>query len=352
MVRHLLLISALVMSVIMNGSSAWADGVFMVVKGDVKVEKNGKQTPAKLGMKVIEADTIIAGKDSRANIVRQDKNVLNISTESKIFIEKYVSNEATNEKNVTLNVLYGKVRSTVNQKYDGEKNTFHVKTPSAVAGVRGTDFISSYQPDTKQAQFVTFEGHVEVGKMDGTGKITNAVMVNPGQTTTSEGGKPAPPSNVPKSDLAKMDSDSKSDNKNDRLPADNKQPEKNSKKDGGDKSSDKSDKPDKKDDSGDKKQDGDRRGADRGNGQRQSRAPASLPAAPAPGPAGGGCMFCDAAGGGMMGGETAGTGPAPTMPGGSLLPPPSLYQPPKFDNLVDPNLIQQRTKLSISIIYK
>src|SRR5688572_7607774 len=115
MVRCLILVSALILA----APNAWAEGVFMVVKGDVKVEKAGKQTPAKVGMKVMPSDVIIAGKDSRAKVVMKDKNVLNISPDSKIVIEKYVANEAKNEKNVVLNVLYGKVRSTVNQKYDG-----------------------------------------------------------------------------------------------------------------------------------------------------------------------------------------------------------------------------------------
>ena len=216
MVRNLLLVSALVLGV----SQAWAEGVFMVVKGDIKVDKGGKQTPAKVGMKVMPADTVIAGKDSRAKIVMKDKNVLNISPDSKITIEKYVSNEATGEKNVTLNVLYGKVRSTVNQKYDGDKNKFHVKTPSAVAGVRGTDFITGYQPDTKKAEFITFEGKVEVGQLGAGGKIENGVFVNPGQSTQSiAGGQPQEPKTMPKTELAKADGESKSDGKTDRMPA-------------------------------------------------------------------------------------------------------------------------------------
>ncbi|MEQ1876506.1 MAG: FecR family protein, partial [Bdellovibrionia bacterium] len=210
MVRNLLLVSAL----ILGFSQARAEGVFMVVKGDIKVEKDGKQTPAKVGMKVMPADTVIAGKDSRAKIVMKDKNVLNISPDSKITIEKYVNTEATGEKNVTLNVLYGKVRSTVNQKYDGEKNKFHVKTPSAVAGVRGTDFITGYKLETKQSEFVTFEGQVEVGQIGKNGEIKNPVFVNPGEKTTqTAGGAPQAPKEIPKQELAKMEGESKAEGK-------------------------------------------------------------------------------------------------------------------------------------------
>src|SRR5690606_34258508 len=106
---------------------------------------------------------VIAAKDARAKIVMVDKNILNISPETKITIEKYKFDSSKDEKNVSLNVLYGKVRSTVKQKYDGEKNTFNIKTPSAVAGVRGTDFLTGFNPITKTTKIVTFEGQVLTG---------------------------------------------------------------------------------------------------------------------------------------------------------------------------------------------
>ena len=66
------------------------NGVFMVVKGDVTVTgKDNKAEPAKVGKKVVQGDIISAGKEGRAKIVMADKNVLNISPETQIKIEKY-----------------------------------------------------------------------------------------------------------------------------------------------------------------------------------------------------------------------------------------------------------------------
>ena len=109
-------------------------GVMMVVKGDVVVlSKDGKSEKAKVGKKVFAGDTITAGADSRAKIVMTDKNVINISPESQFKIEKYEYDAAKDNKQVSLSVEYGKVRANVEQKYDGEKNKFHIKTPTAVA---------------------------------------------------------------------------------------------------------------------------------------------------------------------------------------------------------------------------
>lgn len=231
----------------------------MVVKGDVKVESHGKITAAKIGLKVLPSDKVFTGKDSRAKIVMSDSNIINISPDTQMLIEKYVFNEKKDEKNVTLNILYGKVRSTVNQKYDGEKNKFQIKTPSAVAGVRGTDFLSQYSKTTNTAKFVTFAGQVQVNGLDKTGHMLTAVTVSPGQFTVAANGTvPAAPSTLPAGELAKMNQESKAEGSNDRNVANdkNKQTSPGSTNKGGGSSSggdtnkkegSGSDKPDKKD---------------------------------------------------------------------------------------------------------
>lgn len=187
-------------------------GVMMVVKGDIKVtSKDGKTEAAKVGKKVTEGDTITSGPDSRAKIVMSDKNVINVSPDSKIVIEKY-ENDGKASKNVELNVLYGKVRASVEQKYDGDKSKFNVKTPSAVAGVRGTDFLAGYNPGTRTATVTTFSGSVALGQAGPGGSITNPVFVNAGQMSQVTLGKmPEAPKAVPKDELNKMNGDTKAD---------------------------------------------------------------------------------------------------------------------------------------------
>lgn len=187
-------------------------GVVMVVKGDVKItSKDGKTESAKVGKKVFPGDTIVAAAEGRAKIVMSDKNVLNVSPDSKIVIEKY-ENDGKDKKNVELNVLYGKVRASVEQKYDGDKSKFNIKTPSAVAGVRGTDFMTSFNAGTKTAQVITFSGTVAVGTPGPGGSIQNPVFVQPGQmTTASAGAAPEAPKAVPKEELQQMNNETKAE---------------------------------------------------------------------------------------------------------------------------------------------
>lgn len=198
----------------LDASAASVNGVFNVVKGDVKVKSgaSGQVTPAKVGSKVFPKDTIITGKDSRAKIVMIDKNVINVSPETELVFQQYEYSPEDNKKNVLLNVLSGKVRSKVEQKYDGKTSKFQVKTPGAVAGVRGTDFMASFDKKGNSSNIVTFEGKVEFGKPGPGGSIENPVAVGPGQMASAAMGQaPSAPQPVPPSQLASMDKESNAD---------------------------------------------------------------------------------------------------------------------------------------------
>ena len=188
-----------------------ACGKFVVVKGSVQVDfaKEKKTDRARVGTEVCAGDSISAGADSRAKIKMVDNNELNISPDTVMKIATYDFQPEENKKKVLLDVLKGKVRSTVKQKYDGQASTFQVKTKAAVAGVRGTDFIASYDPKMGRLEVVTFEGRVEVGNMGKNGIVVPSVAVTAGQMTEVMVGKsPEIPRAVPAAELKQMDSSS------------------------------------------------------------------------------------------------------------------------------------------------
>lgn len=209
-----ILLIAPLLTLLTFSSSALAQtyGTLMVVKGEVKVlsAKTKATGSAKVGLKVFEGDEILAGTDGRAKIVMSDRNVLNISPNSKIKISKYENDGQA--RNVEIQVDYGKVRASVQQKYDGEKNKFNIKTPTAVAGVRGTDFLTSYNRASRSATFITFEGSVAVGSLGAGGAILNPVYVNPGQQTEAKAGAaPEAPQPVPPETMKQLNETSVAD---------------------------------------------------------------------------------------------------------------------------------------------
>jgi hypothetical protein len=242
-----------------------ACGEVAISKGDVKIEnvKTKASTNAVKGTKVCQGDAIVAGPQSRAKIVMEDGNELNISPESRIVLEQYEYKPADNKKKVMLNVLYGKVRAATKEENmygdkaaDGQANAFQVKTKSAVAGVRGTDFLTSFNRNTNRAEIVTFKGRVDVGTLGANGVILNPVSVGPNQKTEAlPGSPPAPPKPVPARDMEKMNADTKADIATG--PKDNGSNQPNQNQDGG--SGDKKD--DKKDVAKDGPKDGPKDGA-------------------------------------------------------------------------------------------
>ncbi len=185
----------------------------MSVKGQITLKAKSASEPvtAKIGSKVHEGDEITSGADSRAKIVMSDKNVFNLSPDSKIVIEKY-RNDAT-EKTVEIKVNSGKLRSSLEQKYDGEKSQFNIKTPSAVAGVRGTDFVTSYNSQTHESNFLTFHGTVAVSAIGPAGQGSTQVMVKAGQSSSVKANQqPEAPKAIPQQQLQQLNHDTSATN--------------------------------------------------------------------------------------------------------------------------------------------
>ncbi len=191
-------------------------GKFVVVKGDVQIDiaKTQKSEKAKVNSEICAGDTVAAGKEARAKIVMVDGNELNLSPDTKMTIEAYEFQPDQEKKKVLLNVLFGKVRANVKQKYDDQakdsaSNSFQVKTKSAVAGVRGTDFLTSYAPSTGKSEVVTFSGKVDVGQVGPGGQMINSVSVSAGEKTTAAPNQaPGRPVPVPASELKQLNSSS------------------------------------------------------------------------------------------------------------------------------------------------
>ncbi|MGZ3771009.1 MAG: FecR family protein [Bdellovibrio sp.] len=180
-------------------------GIFMVVKGDVSVSNSKQQNKKiKVGDKVFPGDVVESAKEARAKIVMTDRNVINISPETKLEIQKY-ENDGAN-KNVELNLQQGKVRNNVEQKYDGEKNKFIIKTPTAVAGVRGTQFFTSFDPSTRITSVVTLRGAVSLAPANvATGNMKPVIVQKGESSTMAPGSNPEPPKALPKEELRKID---------------------------------------------------------------------------------------------------------------------------------------------------
>lgn len=128
-------------------------GLVLVQKGEATISDNNVQAALKVGSKVSEGSLIKTGPDGFLKIVMTDKNVIVVTAGTQMTIKSYKL-----KKSVDIQLDTGSLRHQVNQKYDGVKNKYEVKTPIAVIGVRGTDFISEYDLAKTEAVLCTLEG--------------------------------------------------------------------------------------------------------------------------------------------------------------------------------------------------
>lgn len=175
----------------LNGFAGGAiAGKVTIVKGQVFILRSGEKIQVKKDITVLESDVIESQPGGTARITMIDSNLVDIYPKSKVEISKYVYKPNQDQKDVELKVDFGKIKSTVNQKYDGAKNKFQVKTPSAVAGVRGTVFTAEYDAVKKVSKVITIEGLVAVTKIIDRERQTPPVFVRPDQVVKVDAEQP------------------------------------------------------------------------------------------------------------------------------------------------------------------
>jgi hypothetical protein len=137
MFSFLLLLCALVALPALAGEA----GRVKVSKGDVQIERDGKRLPAPVGAIIQARDTVKTGPDGSVGITFQDNSLLSAGPNSELVIERFVFDSTTHKgefdtalKKGTLAVVSGKI---VKQSPE----SMRVKTPAAIMGVRGTEFV-------------------------------------------------------------------------------------------------------------------------------------------------------------------------------------------------------------------
>jgi FecR protein len=138
-------------------------GKVQLREGDPVVIHYGESVayPLKKDRSIFIGDTIITEQDARVNLIMDDKSVLAIAPYSKLIIDESVYDPDTKSRFSTLRLLFGRIRSIV-AKIEGEPN-YWVQTPTAVAGVRGSDF-GVATTGQKSAFVTTQKTNIEVDK--------------------------------------------------------------------------------------------------------------------------------------------------------------------------------------------
>lgn len=149
-------------------------GTVAAVQGTFEVQHTGTWQAAHSGLPVFVGDRLRTGADGRGKVVFQDDSVLAVAPNTEIRLDAQVFDPGAGKFNSLLHLVGGKIRAWVSEYYREPHARYEVETPTAVAGVRGTEFVAAYDPSTEVTDVAGIADKVEV-----TGKV--AVMGAPVQ---------------------------------------------------------------------------------------------------------------------------------------------------------------------------
>ena len=167
----------------------------------LKQKHQASEQKARRGSKMKPGDAVRTEAGAYAKITMSDKNVIHVGPDSQMVLTAYQSPEEAGggTSDSHLSVLYGKVRTALEQKYDGKKSRFRVTTEAAVLGVRGTDFVTEHSDVSHQTRAITLEGLVGIAGVDSAGQALDEKPLDAGQMTLVQMGEaPLEPIELPK----------------------------------------------------------------------------------------------------------------------------------------------------------
>lgn len=123
--------------------------------GECRVWHQGKADEAEVGQPLFTGDSVMTGKDSRAELSFVDGTSVRISEQARLLVVQADTLRS-------LKLLWGRLWAKV-ARLSSSKTRFQVETPTAVAGVRGTVFRVEVDADSATRVAVE-EGEVEVSE--------------------------------------------------------------------------------------------------------------------------------------------------------------------------------------------
>jgi len=127
---------------------------------DVNLQHGTRVQLASAGEKVLWGDLVTTDRNGRARIVLDDGSILNVGSDSQI---RVVQHDAATQR-TQIQMAYGKLRASA-IRLARAGSSFEVRTPTAVAGVVGTDFALEFANDLTSVH--VFEGSVNFCNLSG-----------------------------------------------------------------------------------------------------------------------------------------------------------------------------------------
>ncbi len=139
--RFIFIIACAAMLSLANPVFAYEAGIIKTVRGQVRIERGSGNLEAKVGDPVQEKDRVSVQGDGSVGISMNDETLLSVGPNSAIVFDRYTFNPVTREGQVETSILKGTLRYVTGLIGRLNPDAIKVTTPTAVIGLRGTEFI-------------------------------------------------------------------------------------------------------------------------------------------------------------------------------------------------------------------
>lgn len=156
-------------------------GIATGAEGKILQFHKGEKKPenVQLASPVFMNDRIKTKGDSEASFTFDDRSSLTIGENSNIRIKKHIYDPEKDLRQTVVNITEGTVRFVVT-KGKAKGSSFKVVTPTAVAGVRGTEFVVVVD-NTGKTSFIGISGSIETAAILANGQLGKKSIVAKGQ---------------------------------------------------------------------------------------------------------------------------------------------------------------------------
>lgn len=120
-------------------------GQVKVVKGTVTVERSGQAVPAEAGTRLKTSDVVRTGSDGSVGITMTDNSLLSAGPNSVLALDRYDFDSTTNQGRFDASLRRGTLAVVSGRLAKQSPDAMTLHTPTAVLGVRGTEFVVSVQ---------------------------------------------------------------------------------------------------------------------------------------------------------------------------------------------------------------
>lgn len=175
-----------------GAASADEIGTVASLRGAAEIGRDGSWSPAAAGAALRQGDRVRTGNPGQVRIVFQDDTVLTLRDDTEVVLDESVFQPARGDVRSLTSLLRGAVNAVVSEYYDKPGSDYTVRTATATAGVRGTEFIVTYFPERNLAEVIGISGRVEVRST--LADIVDTVYVTAEQVShVPQGEAPTPP---------------------------------------------------------------------------------------------------------------------------------------------------------------